>query len=886
MQTFLRSLRCKLIRFHSSSRLALLVVQRNLRALIIDTVTLGVFVSTAHAQIPVTTYHYDTLRTGWNQNERTLTPANVSSSSFGLLLPKPVTLDDQVDAQPLVVPNVAIAGGIHEVVYVATENNTIYAIDPSTGAVLLSRNLGSPVPMPLGCTNNGPNVGINSTPVIDLASKTMYVIAYTLENNVPVYRIHALDLSTLADKVPPVLVSASHTLTNLTTFTFDARYQRQRPALLAANGNIYAGFGSFCDFGGSLSRGWLLGWKAGSLTPLAANRLNDLQPRSNNPFFLSAIWMSGYGISGDPAGNLYFVTGNSAAGTYDGATNIQESVVKVSPDLTTLLGLFTPSDTQNGVDALDARDDDFGSGGVLLLPDQSASSIPHLAVAAGKVGQMYLLNRDRMGGYLISEATGVGNGGRLQVVGLGASDGLPYLIWQDTNGRWNPFGKLPDPNVQFSTITTGLGNGGRLQVVGLGAADKLPYLIWQDTNGRWHWFGKLPDPNVQFSTITTGLGNGGRLQVVGLGAADKLPYLIWQDTNGSWHWFGKLPDPNVQFSAITAGVGNGGRLQVVGLSAADKLPYLIWQDTNGSWHWFGKLPDPSVQFSAITAGVGNGGRLQVVGLGAADKLPYLIWQDTNGSWHWFGQLPDPNVIPFSAVATGVGNGGRLQVVGLGASDGLPYLIWQDTNGSWHWYDLLPDPSGIQFSSITIGVGNGGRLQVVGLGADGRSNLIWQDTDGSWHWYGLLPDVMPFVDIGGCWCGQSYFVGADGVGRVVSSGGSKVIVWKVQTSPTVALVKESSSADLPTGQEAGFFTTVSSNSNQAGTAVIWAVSRPSDTNPANVMLFAFSAANGSTLFSATAGTWPNTLGNANIVPVVANGKVYVASHKQLTIFGLH
>ena len=788
MQTFLRSLRCKLIRFHSSSRLALLVVQRNLRALIIDTVTLGVFVSTAHAQIPVTTYHYDTLRTGWNQNERTLTPANVSSSSFGLLLPKPVTLDDQVDAQPLVVPNVAIAGGIHEVVYVATENNTIYAIDPSTGAVLLSRNLGSPVPMPLGCTNNGPNVGINSTPVIDLASKTMYVIAYTLENNVPVYRIHALDLSTLADKVPPVLVSASHTLTNLTTFTFDARYQRQRPALLAANGNIYAGFGSFCDFGGSLSRGWLLGWKAGSLTPLAANRLNDLQPRSNNPFFLSAIWMSGYGISGDPAGNLYFVTGNSAAGTYDGATNIQESVVKVSPDLTTLLGLFTPSDTQNGVDALDARDDDFGSGGVLLLPDQSASSIPHLAVAAGKVGQMYLLNRDRMGGYLISEATGVGNGGRLQVVGLGASDGLPYLIWQDTNGRWNPFGKLPDPNVQFSTITTGLGNGGRLQVVGLGAADKLPYLIWQDTNG--------------------------------------------------------------------------------------------------SWHWFGKLPDPSVQFSAITAGVGNGGRLQVVGLGAADKLPYLIWQDTNGSWHWFGQLPDPNVIPFSAVATGVGNGGRLQVVGLGASDGLPYLIWQDTNGSWHWYDLLPDPSGIQFSSITIGVGNGGRLQVVGLGADGRSNLIWQDTDGSWHWYGLLPDVMPFVDIGGCWCGQSYFVGADGVGRVVSSGGSKVIVWKVQTSPTVALVKESSSADLPTGQEAGFFTTVSSNSNQAGTAVIWAVSRPSDTNPANVMLFAFSAANGSTLFSATAGTWPNTLGNANIVPVVANGKVYVASHKQLTIFGLH
>ena len=123
----------------------------------------------ARAQTAVTTYHYDTYRTGWNNTEATLTPANVGSSSFGLL--HNVALDDQVDSQPLVVPGVTITAGSsqgqHDVVYVATENNTVYAIDVHSGAVLLNPNFGTPVQMPLGCNNNGPNVGINSTPVID-----------------------------------------------------------------------------------------------------------------------------------------------------------------------------------------------------------------------------------------------------------------------------------------------------------------------------------------------------------------------------------------------------------------------------------------------------------------------------------------------------------------------------------------------------------------------------------------------------------------------------------------------------------------------------------------------------------------------------------------------
>lgn len=346
----------------------------------------------------ITTYHVDNNRTGWNSHETVLTPANVGTSSFAML--HSVMLNDQVDAQPLFGPAVNITAGtsqgVHDVVYVATEGNTVYAIDAKSGAVLLSPNFGAPVVRPLNCGNNGPNVGINSTPVIDLSSNTLYVMIYTQDSTGPAYRIHSLDLGSLTDKVTPQLVVASHLLLDGTTFNFNATYQRQRPALLLANGNVYAGFGSFCDFFPDLSRGWVLGWSTGTLTPMTSNQILDTQVTSPDTYFLSSIWMSGYGLAADDAGNVLFVTGNSDfdGTTYDGVSNIQESVVKVSPDLSTVLDVFTPSNQAS----LDAIDQDFGAGGVLVLPDQPGST-PHLAVAAGKAGSMYLMNEDALGGY-------------------------------------------------------------------------------------------------------------------------------------------------------------------------------------------------------------------------------------------------------------------------------------------------------------------------------------------------------------------------------------------------------------------------------------------------------------------------------------------------------
>jgi hypothetical protein len=354
-----------------------------------------IFSLLAAAQTAITTHHYDNYRSGWNQNETTLTPANVNSNSFGLL--KSVALDAQVDGQPLVVPGVLITAGkfqgTHDVVYVATEGNTIYAIDAESGTVLLNPNFGTPVQPPAIC-GTSTSLGIHSTPVIDLTSNTLYALVYTQDTTGPAYRIHALDLGSLTDKVTPQLVTASHTLTDGTTFNFNATYQRQRPALLLANGNVYAAFGSFCDTQANLSRGWLLGWNTGSLTPLPPNQLVDTQATAPSSYFLSSIWMSGNGPAADDSGNVLFVTGNSYYTTYDGVTNVQESVVKTSPTLSGVMDLFTP----NNQDSLDLGDLDFGAGGVLVLPDQPGAT-PHMAVAAGKLGTMFLLNEDHLGGF-------------------------------------------------------------------------------------------------------------------------------------------------------------------------------------------------------------------------------------------------------------------------------------------------------------------------------------------------------------------------------------------------------------------------------------------------------------------------------------------------------
>jgi hypothetical protein len=342
----------------------------------------------------VTTHHYDMLRTGWNAHESILTPANVGSSNFGLIAT--ATVDQQVDAQPLVMRNQTITGqtGTHTVVYVATENNTVYAIDGDNGAILLSNNLGPPVPASStgNCNNNANVIGINSTPVIDTSHGILYVIADTLVNNAPVFYLHALGLTTLQDVIPPVAITASVKLSDGTTYNFNPMVSRQRSALLLNLGRLYAGFASYCDFNASKSRGWLLGWNVNGTTivPVGNKWLTNHLATAPHSFFLSSVWMSGSGPATDGTG-IYFVTGNSdtSGTTLNVPGNLTESVVYLSNGLSTLKGYFTP-DTYPHLDNVDG---DFGSGGILLLPSST------FATAMGKDGNLYLLNRAALGGF-------------------------------------------------------------------------------------------------------------------------------------------------------------------------------------------------------------------------------------------------------------------------------------------------------------------------------------------------------------------------------------------------------------------------------------------------------------------------------------------------------
>ena len=509
----------------------------------------------------VVTYHNDVRRTGWNRHERILSPQTVSQTTFGWL--KTVVLDDQVDAEPLLVDDVEIDHHRHDVVYVVTENDTVYAIDADSGAVLRSRSLGTPVPRPLNCENNGNAVGINSTPTIDVATRTLYLIAYRMAGSSPIHELHALDLTTLHEKPhSPIRVAATNTLKDGSTYAFDSSVQRQRPALLQADGNVYAAFGSFCDFKASRSRGWVLGWNQATLKALVHSELPDkaLAPSStfncyyhspwtsNHPCYLSSVWMSGFGLASDEAGHVFFTTGNTARGIYDSTWNLAESVIKLSGKLDKVDDFFTPADEI----ALDGGDTDFGSGGALVLPDQPGP-MPHLIVAAGKEGNLFIINRDTglMGGY--------------------------------------------------------------------------------------------------------------------------------------------------------------------------------------------NNPDKSLS-------------------------------------------------------------------------------------------------------------------------------VWVDE---------------------CWCGPAYFAAADNIGRVVSSGGNQVRVWKVNTAASPALSQEGAAA-IDAGQDGGFLTSVSSNGTHKDSAIIWAVSHAVG-NDSHLQLYAFNAKPAGTalpkLWEGEAGSWPNNGGNANIVPMVANGRVYVASYQELQIFGL-
>jgi len=352
--------------------------------------------------VSVLTQHNDNTRAGWNDNETLLTTSNVDAQHFGKVFTLPV--DDQVYAQPLVAGKINIGNSVHNVVYVATVNNTVYAFDGDNGKLYWTKNYTAPgmrpprnTDMTGACGGNysdfSGNIGIVGTPVIDASTHTIYFVARSTTGSTSVQHLHAVDIIS-GNEVSgsPVQITATYSgsgdgsVSNV--ITFDSRRQNQRQGLTLLNGVVYVTFSSHCDWGPY--HGWVLGY---DVSTLRQSIVYNVTPDG----YAGGMWQSGTGMAADAQGNLYVVTGNGTVGSGGDPTSARnrgESALKLTPSGATLsvASYFTPNSYQYAND----NDLDYGSTGAFLIPNSN------YYVTGGKDGSVFLLNKDDMGGYQAS----------------------------------------------------------------------------------------------------------------------------------------------------------------------------------------------------------------------------------------------------------------------------------------------------------------------------------------------------------------------------------------------------------------------------------------------------------------------------------------------------
>jgi hypothetical protein len=468
----------------------------------------------AHA-VNVLMQHNDLARTGANTSETTLTTANVNANTFGKLFTDSV--DGQVYAQPLYVENLSISGGTHNVVFVCTENNSVYAFDADTGGTTYWKtNFGAPYTST--CGDLTPVVGITGTPVIDLSSGTLYVDTKLAAG--PAHELHALDITTGNEKFGgPVTISASN---------FSAAVEHQRPGLVLLNGVVYLGYGSHCDQGSY--HGFVLGYNATNLSQASAFNASATGSQA-------AVWSGGMAPAVDSSGNIYIMTGN---GTFDGSANFGESMVKLSGSLS-VQDYATPTNWST----LNQNDTDLGSGGVVLLPT-------HYAVGMGKDGNMYLADVNNMGHVgnftQVFQAQSSGDTvGKSPVYWQGP--GKQYLFALHSNSATKSF-EFTGTNI----ITTPLGTGsfsmndrcGGLSLSADGTNNGILWEIGSDSNLRAYdavnfptvlWSGsvgtyvKMTCPTIANGKVYVGTSNSlgvwGLTDILYIQSAGSSPVLNW-----------------------------------------------------------------------------------------------------------------------------------------------------------------------------------------------------------------------------------------------------------------------------------------------------------------------------------------------------------------------
>jgi len=536
---------------------------RRIRAI---SVALGIVLSlalAAQAGAATVTNAGGELRNGWYPDEPSLTPQLVTGGTFGQLWSAPVV--GQVYAQPLLSNGTLV---------VATEKDEVYGLDPATGATQWSKALATPWnPLDIGCGDIVPSIGTTATPVIDTATNTVYLTykTYVSGSSGPAaWYMDALDVSTGATRAGfPVQLSG--TAQNDPSATFTPTSQQQRPGLLLTNGVVYAAFGSHCDY--QTWQGWVFGVStAGHVTARwVDNAANSMG---------AGIWQAGVGLMSDAPGSIIFSTGNGGAPATPTPGNILpptfgESIVRldVQPDGTLEpVDFFAPFDGQT----LDLYDADFGSGGVVGLPDAyfGTAQIPHLAVAVGKQGYVYLLNRDSLGGY---------------DQGSGGSDGVVQRIGP-RGGVWGRAGVWPgDGGYVYIPTSSGLAGGGLFDVYkyGLSGTGQPSLSLVGSSTDIFGWGSGPPvitsDGTTSGSAVVWDIwsanraGAGGQLRAYAPIPVDGHPVLLYSAAIGNAT---NYSTPGVGAGRLYVGTRDGSVL-AFGSPSSQKLvgPALSFPDT-------------------------------------------------------------------------------------------------------------------------------------------------------------------------------------------------------------------------------------------------------------------------------------------------------------------
>jgi Abnormal spindle-like microcephaly-assoc'd, ASPM-SPD-2-Hydin len=509
-------------------------------------------------------YRNDNFRTGQNLAESVLTPATVTPSKFGLLFAD--TIDAAAYAQPLYVPGVQIPNqGTHNVVYVATENDSVYAFDADVqGPPLWHTSFINPQANPPitavpssdlgGCKDLTPIIGITATPVIDLTignNGTLYVVSKVkLGPGSYQQQLHALDITTGLEEKPnsPVTITASAPGTASDAvngiITFNPLLQHDRPALTISNGVVYLSFASHCDI--TPYHGWILGYDETSLTQEV---VYNTTPNGSD----GGIWESGCGPGVDNNGDLITITGNGTFDTGSSPINYGDSFIRLTPDS----GTMTVSSSFTPMNEMTLSDDDLdmGSGGNLLLPDQPGPHA-HLMVGAGKLGSIYLVNRDSMGGFNATTDPMV----QELLSEVGAMFSTP-AYWQGT---------IPGVGLQNMIYTVGVGDHPKMFALANGMIQTPPASVAQNYNFAYPGASPVISANGTTGGIlwlidTAAYGSSGAAILYAFDATNLSNELYDSGQFGSDN-----PGPAIKFTVPTVAngsvyVGTGTQLAVFGL---------------------------------------------------------------------------------------------------------------------------------------------------------------------------------------------------------------------------------------------------------------------------------------------------------------------------------